>query len=232
MYLYTQSFILKPSNCTKRTFTNLKTKLKFLVKDFDISLDDFKHVAANFLSKCDILHSTWEGLAKEFSTLMNGASAEGRALATRVIHPNLTSLKLIETVRIKIPAFPLTQFTICMGEYDIIQKMMVIANKYPYVMVASDCKELAKDMSATNIPYTAYLCRQLCEKYLQTKSLGQLSSKYNLGTYQAEIDTAIAQFTSDHPVTTGKLGSLFGQPSGDEEPLAGFTAYTPEGNKD
>ena len=157
----------------------------------------------------------WDGLAAEFSTLMNGAGAEGHALATRVIHPNLTSLKLIETVRVKIPAFPLTQFTICMGEYAVIQRMMDIANLYPYVMVASDCKDLAKEMSATNIPYTAYLCRQLCEKYLQTKSLTQLASKYNLGTYQAEIDTAIAQFTQDHPVTTGKLENLFGQPSDD-----------------
>ena len=221
-------FVLKPSNCTLRTYNALKLKLKFLVKDFDVSADEFRAVCEGFFAKCDIIHSTWDGLSSEFATLMNAAEAEGKALATRVTHPNLTALKLIETVRVKIPKFPLTAFTVKVGENHLVQRMMQIANKYPYVMVASDCKDLAKEMNATLIPYTAYLCRQLCEKYLQTKSLAQLANTYNLGIMQAEIDHAVAQFTEHHPITSGRLDNLYEGDHSDDD-LIGFTAFTPQG---
>ena len=181
-------YILKPSNCTQRTYNKLKENLAFLVKKYDVNVNEFQDICTKFFAKCDIVHSTWEGVAAEFSTLMNAAEVKGKALATRVTHPNLTALKLIETVRVKIPKFPLTVFTLKVNENDKVNNMMTIANQHPYVMVSSDCKDLAKEMLSTLIPCTAYACRQLCEKYLHMKSLATLANKYELGSMQAEIE--------------------------------------------
>ena len=95
-------FILKPSNVTLRTYKTMVKKLNFLMEAYPITVTDFRKVCEAVLAKCAITHAMWIDLSADFEKLVAGADGAAKALKGRMTLPNLTSLKLILTVREKL----------------------------------------------------------------------------------------------------------------------------------
>ena len=128
-------YILKPNNITVRTFKLTVRKLSFLMEGFTLNVNDFRKVCDEVLAKYAITHQMWEDLAEDFERLIAGSDGAAKALKGRMTLSNLTSLKLILTVRDKIPAFNLDAFATVAGEMDKIVRMVAIATATPFMIV-------------------------------------------------------------------------------------------------
>ena len=96
---HTVLFIPKPSNVTLRTYKTMVKKLNFLMEAYPLTVTDFRKVCEAVLAKCAITHAMWMDLSADFEKLIAGADGAAKALKGRMTLPNLTSLKLILTVR-------------------------------------------------------------------------------------------------------------------------------------
>ena len=201
-------YILKPSNITVRTFKTTVKKLNFLMEGYTVNVNDFRKVCEEVLAKCAITHQMWEDLATDFERLIAGSDGAAKALKGRMTLPNLTSLKLILTVREKIPTFELDGFATQAGEQDRIIRMMAIANATPFVMVASDKADLVQHMKSTDIPRVSYVCKQLCEKVLNMESLAHLGCEWKLGDEKVLLDNLVNNFIANIPVNNNKYANL------------------------
>ena len=145
-------FILKPSNVIMRTYKAIVKKLNFLMEAYPLNVTDFRKVYDAVLAKCAITHDMWLDLAADFERLIAGADGAAKALKGRMTLPNLTSLKLILTVREKLPNFPLDGLATQTGEQAKLIRMIGIASAFPFVMVASDTSDQIQHMKSTDIP--------------------------------------------------------------------------------
>ena len=130
-------YIIKPSNVTQGTYKSLVAKLNFVMDSYPVNVRDFRKLCDRLLAKCALPHALWVELAVDFEKIIAGSDGASKALKGRITLPNLTSLKLILTVRDKIPGFPLDAMAIKCGEQAYIINMIAIATAHPFVMVAS-----------------------------------------------------------------------------------------------
>ena len=88
-----------------------------------------------FLGKCRIPHDQ----SKDFEIELGSAEGAAKALRGGGGRFSLTSLKLIETIRVK---SPFKEFVRVSGDFDAFADMIDIAEDFPFVMVATDLKKL------------------------------------------------------------------------------------------
>ena len=120
--------------------------------------------------------------------------------------PNLTSLKLILTVREKLPNFPLDGLATQTGEQAKLIRMIGIAAAYPFVMIASDTSDQIQHMKSTDIPKISYVC---------------IGCDWNLGDEKPLLDNVVNDFIANMPVDNAKYHGL------DQVPLNGIIPALP-----
>ena len=204
-----------------RTYKGIVKKLNFLMEAYPLNVTDFRKVCDAVLAKCDITHDMWLDLAADFERLIAGADGAAKALKGRMTLPNLTSLKLIETGRKKLPNFPLDGLATQTGEQAKVIRMIGIASTFPFVMVASDTSDQVQHMKSTDIPKISYVCKMLCEKVLGHESLAHLGCDWDLGDDKPLLDNVVNDYIANIPVDNAKYHGL------DQVPLNGIIPALP-----